>query len=1168
MAVRDTVFGTAGDEQTPVTMPISIASAQYVSTRVVVWLAVAVSFFFADVAGAQFNGPPIGLSLKGVSDSKRDQPEQARMAVLVVDCSNSMAQRTDANPGAPASKNPRRWDVVRSRLNDVLLKLATAAPGIEVRVRFFANGDNCAQPLVQVLKDEQDVRLIMEKIPKEPPNKGGTALYRALRGALADVNRRLERTNFDWVFFAVVSDGEDRDSRDEKSAFMADLTALRRRLGDRLAAQAAYIGEEATRFAAQGGFGELKGVGIESLIPVPPAPRKRYLLEALRPGQSLHAPDVAPAGGVATVVGTVTAPAGVKGLLLSATIAGHGSAVERLRPVKLGEAGSFSLELQLPPDTSHGLSWLLTLRASTVPDSECDFDGEVTIPVSFPASQTLPPEEWKIDRPQFVQRQQPASFAATVGKARTIAWDFSLPTGSGSQSASGTTCTVAFPRVGRWNIKVSVTGDDGRVKSRTEAVDVVDADFRIVPPSGSIIAGAPSVFVIEPGPEATSPAQYSASLDGETVPNQVREIRIPALEPGNHSLVVTATSEQGRFEWTHHSDVVVEVGPSVRILGPVEVVEGSGKALVGIYLSGAIGDLLDVGFGGKVSHERIEYPPGSQFVQVQVPIDLADFKTATEELTARATTPSGEPVSDAATITLRRADLGLQLVAPSDGAAVRGDGTEPIRVAVVGDDAGLIGTATAELKFVDGAGGKKDVVATAASKWEATIPAGLRPGDVSVNARFLGGGLRPDIFPREWTRLGAFSIALPTIQIVQIPATAGRAALPGKQFTIGVSGVPAADVASYAWTMSPPRLSPVTASGATASVTPQAWGSMPVSVEVVLSDGSRLQAQESFSVSGESPNARPELSDSTPTLGDASIAVTPNPAGSFRSMRVNLWTCDRSGTRIGAEPAWSSSQYTGDPGKVDVPLTADKLKSPIENFEVEVVVDAYPGDPSGDSIAIARPGRLVPPPLWHWWLACLAAFGGVGWWLWTLLRGNGPIRWQLEFGMQDPGPANQDYVNMSSLRIGRRHRREDGAQGVYLGWSRRTKEAFVPLWYLKERCDGPDADWLIEGNNANLHVHVRGSWQSPFHRFPGPDQGWAEAEESRYPPVDGASDRFSKTMALIAPSGQGGERRQIFLRMKCPRGGDPYMWLLWAWLGLSLVGLVVLLEVFNIVNYV
>jgi hypothetical protein len=170
--------------------------------------------------------------------------------------------------------------------------------------------------------------------------------------------------------------------------------------------------------------------------------------------------------------------------------------------------------------------------------------------------------------------------------------------------------------------------------------------------------------------------------------------------------------------------------------------------------------------------------------------------------------------------------------------------------------------------------------------------------------------------------------------------------------------------------------------------------------------------------------------------------------------------------------------------------------------------------------------------------------------------------------MQDPGPANQDYVNMSSLRIGRRHRREDGAQGVYLGWSRRTKEAFVPLWYLKERCDGPDADWLIEGNNANLHVHVRGSWQSPFHRFPGPDQGWAEAEESRYPPVDGASDRFSKTMALIAPSGQGGERRQIFLRMKCPRGGDPYMWLLWAWLGLSLVGLVVLLEVFNIVNYV
>jgi len=614
--------------------------------------------------------------------------------------------------------------------------------------------------------------------------------------------------------------------------------------------------------------------------------------------------------------------------------------------------------------------------------------------------------------------------------------------------------------------------------------------------------------------------------------------------------------------WSHERDIDVSPRPFIGIRPTSDLLEGEESVEVELVVGGDVGPELMPSFNG-VNGKVIAVPAldkGARQPPPPLKVFAKDFRGETLELkvSSASTPPLCDPAT--ATVSMKRAEISVKLVAPLDGATVEANGKETITLRLDGSEAERFRGKGVRMEVTiedsGAAGVTLSATEDASGEWKVKIPSGLRPGRHPYEVQMTGGGLQPTIFPRSPARF-FFDVGMPKLDIVQVSGSAPTGAdsiadAPGTQFTLETSGVPLIKHAAnkITWRVSfkpttkgaPEVLVPVPP-GPTMSWKAPEWGSLDVEVDAPMVDGTLLKSKKTITLQGESPGAKPTLSDSAPQRGTKSLTLTPRLEGDFRSFSIELWECDRSGKIIGESPAWKSQNFASDPGAVDVPIVRDVIGRDIEHFEVRVSVDPYPGDPNGLPAPVTVAGRIVPVPLWHWWLLCVLAMLAIAWLLWTRLSGNEPLRWDLEFSSRNPGAASDaGEVAMSRVPVREARKHPDGALPPYAGWNRGTKEAFIPLWLLKDRSDELDLEWLAEDRVANLKLRVKSFWSNPIDRIPGPDQGWAEAEQC-HAPLDG-DPRFSCTKRLCAPKGSSGETRFLFVRMRCPRGPDPQMWVL------------------------
>jgi hypothetical protein len=683
------------------------------------------------------------------------------------------------------------------------------------------------------------------------------------------------------------------------------------------------------------------------------------------------------------------------------------------------------------------------------------------------------------------------------------------------------------------------------------------------------------MFELNGGPIEGAPNDLSSGAEGTKA-----TISKDSLVAGTARVRVTSISKTGSYEWSHERDIDVTPRPFIGIRPTSELLEGEESLEVELVVGGEVGPEVVPSFNG-INGSVLAVPALEKGVRQPPPplkVLAKDFKGETLELkvSSASTPPLCDPAT--ATVSMKRAELDVKLVSPLDGATVEANGMETITLKLDGREADRFRGKGVRMEVTIEDSGKAGVTLSATEdangEWRVMIPNGLRPGRHPYGVQMTGGGLRPDIFQRKPAPF-FFDVAIPKLDIVQIPASAGGIAIaPGKPLTLGLAGVPAAnlDVNKIIWqaTFKPtangsPAVSVPVPNGATMNWAAPEWGSLDLEVDAPMVDGTPLKSKRTITVQGTSPGAKPTLSDTSPQQGTKSLTLTPGLTGDFRSFSVELWECDRSGKIVGEAPAWRSQNFASDPGTVDVPIMADVIGRDIEHFEVRVSVGPYPGDPKGSPAPVAVVGRIVPAPLWHWWLLCVLALLAIAWLLWQRLSGNEPLRWDLEFSSRNPGAASDaGEVAMSRVPVREARKHPDGTFPPYAGWNRGTKEAFIPLWLLKDRSDELDLEWLSEDQLANLKLRVRSFWSNPIDRIPGPDQGWAEAEQF-HAALDG-DPRFSCTKRLCAPKGPAGQQRYLYVRMRCPRGQDPRMWVLWMYCVSAAVASISLLPVFHIIN--
>jgi hypothetical protein len=472
------------------------------------------------------------------------------------------------------------------------------------------------------------------------------------------------------------------------------------------------------------------------------------------------------------------------------------------------------------------------------------------------------------------------------------------------------------------------------------------------------------------------------------------------------------------------------------------------------------------------------------------------------------------------------------------------------------------------------------------------------PGTVQVPTRREDGGRFPsevDVvfrvrsYPGDPAPLDPISrrvrFLLPSLKIVALVGEGKSVPVsesefhPGEERTVLLSGVALTERDSVEWEIGPLAEDPDLASaqrrdvGSSASliIRPQACGVLPLKAKVRMADGTQLEASDSASVVAEPPTAAPALPRSRITEGTKAVELALNAKGRFRALQVLLYP--RGGAYEGAKPLWSSQKFGSDPGRVDVPLELEDGSRAPAQFEVAVIVEEYPGcvgisgklheaSNSSTSRQIVIPGTIVPAPRWIEYILTLLGLMAVTAWLWNRLARNEPMRWTLEFAFRDPGPPGRDQPYQ--LDVGPSRESETVAGQKYAGWSRRHKHAYVPLWALAEAAGPDSSNWLNEAEWARLNIHVVGYWNNPFHRLPGPEEGWANPEEP-YAEVDGDGDeRFSRTIVISSGRRPGQPLRRIWIRMRCPRGLDPLIWVFWTWLGVAIAAAVSLLFVLHI----
>lgn len=379
---------------------------------------------------------------------------------------------------------------------------------------------------------------------------------------------------------------------------------------------------------------------------------------------------------------------------------------------------------------------------------------------------------------------------------------------------------------------------------------------------------------------------------------------------------------------------------------------------------------------------------------------------------------------------------------------------------------------------------------------------------------------------------------------------------PGVQSVFQVDDIDQGKVASIFWNYVPPGGKSESKQDPFLTVTPEACGDLVVKATVTLKDGNKIELVENFHVGGVPPTARPKLVPEVTAIGllGTSVRLDPGIEGTCREARVWLTEVDKN-TSL-------EDPLRFDPRVKQVQVVVPSKLRP-GRYHVHLNVIGYPSCEPWTELAPLTL-TLTPRRQYELWLLSVAAMGGVGWLLYRWLWNNDPLRWWVDFSFTDPGPPTADSGGSYTLYVGDPTPASAGHRTNYLGWNRWRKHSFVPLWLFAERADSADGAWLNDPRWSENTLKLVNVWKNPFKLTGDLAVNWKS--EIRYNDLEGA-EPISRTLWLQPPWDGVGDPPAVWMRMHCPRGGDPRLWFLWTWLAITLVAAALLLRYFNIVTF-
>lgn len=378
---------------------------------------------------------------------------------------------------------------------------------------------------------------------------------------------------------------------------------------------------------------------------------------------------------------------------------------------------------------------------------------------------------------------------------------------------------------------------------------------------------------------------------------------------------------------------------------------------------------------------------------------------------------------------------------------------------------------------------------------------------------------------------------------------------PGVESAFQIENVDTGKVSSIGWNYTTPEGKTVSSQGSFLRLTPEACGTLIINATVTMNDGNTIQLLENFNVGGVPPSARPKLAPDVTAIGllGTSVKLEPGIEGTCREARAWLLAEGDNDTIL-----W---EQTFDPRVKQLQIVVPpKLNA--GRFRVHLSAAGYSGCEPWKELAPLTL-TLTPRRKYELWLLSVAAMGGLGWLLYRWLWHNDPLRWWIDFSFTDPGPPTADSGGSYSLYVGDPTPAAAGHRTNYLGWNRWRKQSFVPLWLFAERADSADGAWLNDLRWAETTLKLVNVWKNPFKLTGDLAVNWKS--EVRYNDLEGA-EPISRTLWLQPPWDGTGDPPAVWMRMHCPRGGDPHLWFLWVWLAITMIVAALLLPYFNIVT--
>lgn len=522
----------------------------------------------------------------GAGDAGRGagQVPGRRMAVLLIDRSDSMRLE---DPGAGGIS---RWQLVLANLARCLDQLERSTPGIEVEIRFFDDKLDCEDPMRFVLSGKPlpggktRSQEAVEAVTRlgQPPWFSGTALYRSVSIVAKDFSERFAKSNCDWGFFAVYSDGKDANSPAEfKDNGSSNYREAVRRLSATLAPSGGKVtvvpvGPEALKMVQDGIFAGFEPGDIALSLPKPPPPPCRVELglapsfdgvadtkHLLQAGEKVEVSIRAALGTMggscagADVLGATelevrvadNTPFRVEG---STVLPGAGGTV-RCVPTENPENGVV-LRLEVSPRAKTGSS-LIVRKAP------------VKIAASFrPAVAPPDSRSWKLSVPEFVRIGSRATLSVdNLDEKFRIAWSL-----DGVAKSTEPSFSHLFDRAGVVTGVLEAESADGKKGRREFRLEVIDGSFAIGLPAKASIGKSCELSVRD---AKAAGSKYEWKVDGERT--QGERLSLKPGSVGEIPIRCTAITAKGGFEFEASAVLPVLGRPRVLITEPDSLREGA-----------------------------------------------------------------------------------------------------------------------------------------------------------------------------------------------------------------------------------------------------------------------------------------------------------------------------------------------------------------------------------------------------------------------------------------------------------------------------------------------------------------------------------------------------------------------------------------------------------------